>query len=800
MSETSEPWVINDDSTIDPFKIDTSTYAGQCKKAAHELPTVICGHGEKKPIGQAWQKQAASPLSVHQAASTATPCNIGFIQGPKRGDNPWPCEVIDIEIDVNREIAAHEFAEVLLAATRELTELLPEAPYYCARRGNHYLALYDERLAGLKSNIKLQREKYTLEFRLGTGKAGSQSICPPSIVEGVQRRWIKTPQETPIPSLPDSTIEMLRELGGKKTEVEKDDSVTAEDLEAWLKSNNIEYTKKPKPPTESFKCEGNVVFDVDCGCFGDGEHHAPGHGVVFAKGGYFCFSCKTTKHEGKTFNDFCIAHGVQNPNRKSGGSAQDLLNYSRQHDHYFLSPQGDAFVTFKNHEGYDETRIVDKDYASVIMARACIVNNFNIIEPKEVVKAEQNFTSLIRYSGQVKPVYNRTALIDDTLYIDTGDKEYNVIKLTPTDWKQEAQNPKVSFLRGCNSVAFPKPKPLANGHIIERINLLKPFIHIPEKIFPIIPIYNAYLLYAGGRLPCPALSLIGDTGHGKTSIAQICHRLADPRYLDRLPGQSKNVLDQLVAGLNYLLCTCNNMSHINAEMNDFFCQSIDGMGYSSRRLFTNASEFSLSLCRPYIFTSRLPVVTYPDLLERTIVLDVPNFGEKETRLAPDKYWPEFDKYYEDIWGGILDLVVIGMRNKDKHEVRGNPRMKSFVQFAMALEETVGMKKDTFLPLYNELHVKAATNSIMNDELGAALFAVARGEVGSEHHLTAKDWLASACLLGHYSVPHVGKYFQLHKKAWATAGIELSDELDTHTRSKVWSTKVKTMCYDCNTII
>ena len=94
------------------------------------------------------------------------------------------------------------------AATANYRKVFGEirTPAWQSTRGVHHLFQWDERLAGLGAKVEYQ----TIEFRLGADGKATQSICPPSVVDGVKREWIVRPDECDVATLPEPIIEALR--------------------------------------------------------------------------------------------------------------------------------------------------------------------------------------------------------------------------------------------------------------------------------------------------------------------------------------------------------------------------------------------------------------------------------------------------------------------------------------------------------------------------------------------------------------------------------------------------------------
>ena len=155
-------------------------------------PFVLCYPGLKMPIGDDWQHRTLSAEEVRAELAEYPHYNVGIVLGPATG--------IDVETD--SEEAAQRFAELFQDV---------RTPSWRAKKGAHSLFRYDARLADLPAVVVM----FGIEFRLGNGKA-AQSICPPSIVDGVRREWIVKPEDCPLAALPETVVALLLQQPKRK--------------------------------------------------------------------------------------------------------------------------------------------------------------------------------------------------------------------------------------------------------------------------------------------------------------------------------------------------------------------------------------------------------------------------------------------------------------------------------------------------------------------------------------------------------------------------------------------------------
>jgi hypothetical protein len=153
---------------------------------------IMCYANSKIPVGENWGARPLSTEEVARRLANNPTANVGILLGPISG-------LIDVECDGEEATAAY---------TKHLGCIL--TPSWQSTRGKHYLYQYDERLTNLANALHVD-SLGGLEFRLGNGKA-TQSIAPPSIVDGVRREWIVSTEQCTPARLPEEIIQTLLTL------------------------------------------------------------------------------------------------------------------------------------------------------------------------------------------------------------------------------------------------------------------------------------------------------------------------------------------------------------------------------------------------------------------------------------------------------------------------------------------------------------------------------------------------------------------------------------------------------------
>jgi hypothetical protein len=124
-------------------------------------------------------------------------------------------------------------------------------------------------------------------------------------------------------------------------------------------------------------------------------------------------------------------------------------------------------------------------------------------------------------------------------------------------------------------------------------------------------------------------------------------------------------------------------------------------------------------------------VVRADLLDRSIILDLPPIPPPSRRLCEDDYWQAFEADYPRILGALLDAVAGGLRELPAIYLEELPRMADCARFAEAAGRGLGWPDNTALDAYID-NRRVATASQLDDTPLAAFLL----DLSPEHLL---DW-------------------------------------------------------------
>jgi hypothetical protein len=173
---------------------------GEC-----ECPRPHCDSAGKHPRIKNWQHEATSdPTKVEDWWKRWPGSNVGVASGPSS-------KLIDVECD-------SEEAEAALVELFGGPENFPDCPTFSSGRGKHRLFAWSAELATLPESGKAVFKFRGIEFRIGGGGKGGQSVYPPSRHKsGARYAWLPglSLDDVELRPLPDAVMATLLREGSR---------------------------------------------------------------------------------------------------------------------------------------------------------------------------------------------------------------------------------------------------------------------------------------------------------------------------------------------------------------------------------------------------------------------------------------------------------------------------------------------------------------------------------------------------------------------------------------------------------
>ena len=351
-------------------------------------------------------------------------------------------------------------------------------------------------------------------------------------------------------------------------------------------------------------------------------------------------------------------------------------------------PDGTAWATVEVRGHREHYRIRSKGFRTWLRRRF-YEEEARSASSQAVQDAVENLCGQAEFDGEEHRVHLRVAEHRGALYLDLGDESWSAVEITSDGW-QVIPDPPIKFLRRDGMLPLPHP---ARGGDLED---LRRFLNVADEDWPLVAGWAVATLRPSG--PYPVLNLIGIQGSGKSTFARVLRRLIDPNKADvrRAP---KDERDLILAATNGQIVSLENLSWLPAWLSDALAALATGSGFATRTLYENDEETIFSACRPIILNGIEEVAVRPDLLDRSILVNLPEIGDA-ARLPEIEFWDEFDQARPKLLGALLDVVTVGLSRQ--HVIRPSelPRMADFAMWVMACAPGLNITMEEFVRRYS----------------------------------------------------------------------------------------------------
>ena len=312
-------------------------------------------------------------------------------------------------------------------------------------------------------------------------------------------------------------------------------------------------------------------------------------------------------------------------------------------------------------------------------------------------------------------VFVRTAEHNGRIYLDLADQSWDAVEIDGTGWRLVSDVP-VKFRRPRGMLPLPQP---VKGY---QIHKARQFFNISDDASWVLLLsWLVQALRPAG--PFPVLVVTGEQGSAKSTLVRLVRMPVDP-FTAPLRALPRSERDLMITARNSLVLAFDNVSHLQDWRSDAFCRLATGGGMATRRLYSDAEEEFFDSQRPIILNGISTVATRSDLLDRSIILELPQIP-KHRRREESEILANFERELPGILGALLDAVSTGLSRISSLRVKSLPRMADFAKWAVACEPAFQLKGTSFLDVYDANRAQAAADTLANNALAAALVEFVR---------------------------------------------------------------------------
>ncbi|WP_428307994.1 hypothetical protein [Lacipirellula sp.] len=324
-----------------------------------------------------------------------------------------------------------------------------------------------------------------------------------------------------------------------------------------------------------------------------------------------------------------------------------------------------------------------------------------VVSEQALKEAIDTAAAKARVRGKAYDVFLRVARVAGSIYLDLGRDSWDAVAIGADGWKSVDSAP-CKFRRAPGML--PLPLPTSGGQMLR----LKDLINLEsENDLILVAAWLVTILRA--KRPYPLLSIYGEQGSAKSTMSRMVRNLIDP-HKALIKTLSRNEHDLVISAENSLVVALDNVSHIDDKLSDSLCRLATGVGFSTRKLYTDSDEKIFDVCRPVIINSIGEVITRPDLLERSIVISIPVIPEAG-RQTEEEISQRYTALHGEMLGALLNGAVEALRNYQNLKLSTKHRMADFQQWAAAAMPAFGWTAEDFNAAYDE-NIQAAQDAAM----------------------------------------------------------------------------------------
>lgn len=355
-------------------------------------------------------------------------------------------------------------------------------------------------------------------------------------------------------------------------------------------------------------------------------------------------------------------------------------------------------------------------------------------------------------SAPIHTVYHRTALVDGKVYLDLGREDWAVVEICGAGWRIIYEGCPAKFKRPSSMKAMPLPSQAADWSPLRKI------LNLKDEDWVLMLAWLSFALFPEN--PHPAVLLNGEQGTGKSKVSEFLKRLIDPAkaLLMSMPREERNLKAH---ANNRWALVYDNLSGLSGEMSDALCRLATGGGLVDRTLYSDMDESVFDGVRPIILNGIEALASRPDLLERSILLNLPVIPE-DRRMTEVECEVVFEESQPAILGALLNGVAQGLRQKGNLKILSLPRMADFATWGHATETAFGFAPGTFEAAYTSNRGLVHESALDADAIATAILQLLESrnftgtasqllhdlnQIVSEEQRRAHDWIKSPRVLG-----------------------------------------------------
>ncbi len=310
------------------------------------------------------------------------------------------------------------------------------------------------------------------------------------------------------------------------------------------------------------------------------------------------------------------------------------------------------------------------------------------------------------FDGGEHKLANRLSWNDNCLWYDLINDNWETIKISEEGWNIDS-NPPILFKRYSHNLeqVLPSTSEKDAKLILNYVNITDQ----KQKILFLVYMISCFI----PDFPHPLLVIFGQRGSAKSTLSKLLRNIIDPSLIE-VSSLVENHKELVQALAHHSFIFFDNVSHISESISDTLCKAITGSGFIKRELYENDEDIIYQLKRCIGINGINIVSTKPDLLDRSIMIELERIPESN-RKEESELIKDFKEDLPKILGGIFDVLSKTLKIKRDIKLDNLPRMADFALWGSAISEALGYSKEEFIEAYKE-NIDKQKDTVLNDNL------------------------------------------------------------------------------------
>lgn len=370
----------------------------------------------------------------------------------------------------------------------------------------------------------------------------------------------------------------------------------------------------------------------------------------------------------------------------------------------------DLYISFMNN-GHRETHPIRSKAAKMWLGKLFYDQCGKAPNSQGISDALVTLESMAYYDGPEHEVFCRVGEHDGKIYVDIGDSTWRAIEISVDGWRIIDGAP-IRFYRTKTMLPLAIPERGGRWDDLRGITNLS-----SDRAWILTIAWGVQAFWPHG--PYSHLDLGGEQGSGKSLLARILKMLLDPsKTLARRPPKEEK--DLMIAAKNERIPSFDNLSGMPEHLSDAFCGLSTGVALACRALYTDSEETFMAAMRPCLMNGIDMLSNRGDLLDRTIIVDLPRI-EPNNRREEKEIMAEFERVKPKLLGLFLDATVMGLQRIGDVTIHDLPRMADFCEWVVACEPALPWCSGEFLAEYREAIQDIQGTVVDSDQVARAVY-------------------------------------------------------------------------------